>query len=167
MANPLFQNYQNERQMQDRAASMLPQLDQANAENQIRAGQMGEGYDRENMMADREKWEEERLGPLRGLRDTYGIASDMGGRFGTQTQTSKTSDPWGMGLGLGMMGLGGLSGLSGMFGGGGGMGNIGGGGGGFMGMMGGGQQYGFNNWRNAGGSSFNNRGGFASPSQRY
>jgi hypothetical protein len=163
MANPLFQNYQNERQMQDRAASMLPQLDQANAENQIRAGQLGEGYERERIQSEQQKWQEEQDAPLRALQKTYGMASDMGSRYGTQTSTNTTQQsPWKTAAGVGLMGLSAMSGMGGM----GGMGAIGGGGGGFMGMLSGAGQYGWNNWNNAGGQNFNNRGGYATSSQR-
>lgn len=115
MAAPMFANYENERNRQTQAAQMLPQMDRANAENMIRAGQLSEGYDRERVAADWQKWQEQQDSPLRALQKTQGMASDIGSRFGTQTQTTQTrSNPWETALGIGMMGIGGLNGLGGL-----------------------------------------------------
>ncbi len=136
MAAPMFQNYENERNRQQQAAGLLPQLDQANAQNKLTAGQMSEGYDRERIGADMQKWQEQQDAPLRALQKTYPMISNLGQQGGTQT-TTQQANPWEVGAGVGMMGLQTMMGVPT------GVGGFGSLGAGMRGMFGGGGYQGF------------------------
>lgn len=109
MAAPMFANYQNERGMQNAAAGALPGLDQSRAQALMAAGQATEGYQREKMAADWQKWQETQDAPLKALSKAYPYISDMGKQGGVSTQTT-SSNPWQTAAGIGMAGLGMLSG---------------------------------------------------------
>jgi hypothetical protein len=113
MAQPLFANYQNERGIQNGAATALPQMDAAAAQAKIAAGGMTDAYQQAQLDAARAKWQEQQDAPLLALNKTYGITSNMGGQGGTQTQTTQ-ANPWQTAAGVGMAGVGLASGM-GMF----------------------------------------------------
>lgn len=113
MAAPLFQNYQNERGMQNQAAQMLPQMYGADAQAKLMAGQIGEGYDKEAMAAAWQKWQEQQDAPLKALSKTMPYTQAIGGAGGTTT-TTQSQSPLQTVAGLGMAGLGLASGLGGM-----------------------------------------------------
>lgn len=115
MAAPLFSNYQNERQNQSQAAQMLPQIYGADAQAKVMAGQLGEGYQKEKMAADWQKWQEQQDAPLLALKKTFPYTQAIGGAGGTSTSTTEQSQsPWATAAGIGMAGLGMASGLGGM-----------------------------------------------------
>lgn len=125
MAEPLFQNYENERSRQMQAAAALPGVSQGIIGNQIGAGQMAEGYDQAAIDAARQKFEEERTAALKPVLETLPISTSIGGMGGTSssttTQTTKPS-PFQTALGAGMMGAsmfapGGMFGAAGALGG--------------------------------------------------
>ena len=109
MAQPLFNLHENERQRQERAAGVLPQLYGQNAAAQIQAGSAYD-QDRQNQInADRQAWEDERLAPIRGTMDVLpsliGLGNVGGTSSGTTTQTQQQS-PWQTAAGLGSMAAG-------------------------------------------------------------
>jgi hypothetical protein len=107
MAAPMFQNYENERARQMQAAQFLPQLEANIAQNQITAGQIGEGYEQRNLDADRQLWEENRAAPIRGLSEVFPYLQGIAGLGGQQQGTTTTSQKTPLGqqiLGGAMMG---------------------------------------------------------------
>lgn len=144
IAQPLFANYENERNRQMQSAGGLASLEQQNAENMIRGGGLRQAQNQAELDAQRMQFEEERTKGLRGFQDVYPMLSQIAGMGGTSTTNSKSTQSQqpnglaiagGLGaLGLGLAtggagfgalgGLGGLGGLGSLFGGMGGMGGV-------------------------------------------
>jgi single-stranded DNA-binding protein len=82
------------------------QMDQAQAENQIRAGQLGEGYERERLAAAEARFNEERDASISAVQRTMGLTQAIGGAGGTTTSTTTSrQSPVNTAIGMGMMGL--------------------------------------------------------------
>jgi hypothetical protein len=134
LAAPRYQNYQNERSMQQQAAGLMPGLETGIGQNQLAAGQLQEGYDKAN-------FDEQRTAGLRpyleagGLLQGYGniggtvtganygnasgtsSGSTTGTTTGTQQGTTTTKDTPSLGsqiAGGALMGLGLMGGLPGL-----------------------------------------------------
>lgn len=137
MARPLFNLHESERQRQERAAGVLPQLYGQDAAARIQAGQAFD-QDRQNQLnTDRQLWEEQRLAPVRGVMDMFPYMTGLG-QMGSEstsstTQTQRPSDMQtaiGIGSAVGGMamnafapGMGSMMGMMGSMGGGMGGGN--------------------------------------------
>lgn len=94
VAQPLFQNYQNERNNQTQAAQLLPQIESGAALNQIQAGQLREGYDQRNYDAARQQFAETQMAPLMPYANAGGLIGQIANSGGTSSGTStSTSSP--------------------------------------------------------------------------
>lgn len=93
LAQPRYQNYQNERGMQQQAAGMLPGVSQGNAQNEITAGQMGEQYTQANLDAARQQYGEQQQANVNPYLLTAPLVSQIAGTGGTSqsTQTTKST----------------------------------------------------------------------------
>lgn len=115
-AQPLFDQYNNERGLQQQAAGMLPTIDTQSAQNRIIAGQTGEGYDQRVLDAQRAMFEEAQAKRAAQLQQATGMLGSIGQAGGTQTTngvtngTTTSSNSPGLGQTLlgGAMALGGL-----------------------------------------------------------
>lgn len=90
LAQPLFSAYENDQQRRMQAASMLPGIEGQRYSQLAQAGQLSESYDRERLAADRQRFEEERLAPIRGATEVLPYATQIGQLGGSQAGTSKT-----------------------------------------------------------------------------
>lgn len=123
LAQPLFAQYNNERNQQMQAAGMLPGIDTAAQQARVAAGQTAEGYDQRNYDAQKAAYDEAQARRAQQLQLGSGVLSQIGGVGGTtttnqsgytnnsQTQltngTTTTSQNPGLGqtlLGAGMLG---------------------------------------------------------------
>ena len=107
MAGSRYQNYQNERGMQQQAAMALPGVDERIGQRAIEGGQIGEGYGREQIAADQAKFNEQRMAGLLPYMTASPLLQGLGSMGGTSTgrQTTSTQQPLGQTLlGAGMMG---------------------------------------------------------------
>lgn len=103
LAPQLFNQYNQERQLQQQAAGMLPGIDATAAQNQIQAGQIGEGYNQRQLDANRSAYDEAQAARARQLQIGSNVLGQIGQAGGTTTgTTSQESQP-----GLGQLALGG------------------------------------------------------------
>lgn len=95
IAQPMYQNYQNERGLQQNAASLLPGVSTQNAQNAITAGQMGEQYTQANLDAQKQAYYEQqqaKIAPYQNAGPLINQIAGLGGTSsGTQTTTSNPS----------------------------------------------------------------------------
>ena len=136
MAAPIFQNYQQERGMQQQAASGAPGMNQQIAGQQIAAGGMLQADKQAQIDADMARWNYNQNLPLQTANQAAGLINPIASQYKTTTgnstnTTQQNSSPLQQALGVGMMG-------ASMFGSGGMFPGVGKGLGSFFGGMGGG-----------------------------
>jgi hypothetical protein len=111
----LFGAYESDQGRRLQAASMLPDVDERIGQRQIEAGQIGEGYERERIGAERDLFDETQMAGLRPYATGMGLLGGIGQQFGTtrghSRQTTTTTPSLGQTIGgAAMMGLGAMSG---------------------------------------------------------
>ena len=83
LAQPLFAQYNNERNQQMQAAGMLPGIDTAAQQARVAAGQTAEGYDQRNYDAQKAAYDEAQARRAQQLQLGSGVLSQIGGVGGT------------------------------------------------------------------------------------
>lgn len=94
VAQPLFASFEAERNRQQQASELLPQIDSGAALNRIQAGQLSEGYDQRNIDAARQQFAETQTAPLMPYANASGIIQGIANAGGTSSgTTTSTSTP--------------------------------------------------------------------------
>jgi len=115
LAQPLFAAYENDMARRMGAATGIMGADQQRIGNQLGAGEIIDSHNQARINADRELFEEQRTAPLRAWSEVYPMASDLGSRFGSSTQTQTQKTPLAQQIAGGaMMGVGLMSGIPGV-----------------------------------------------------
>lgn len=108
MAAPIFQNYQNERGMQQAAAGGAPGMNQQIAGQQIAAGGMLQADEQARIDADKARWDYNQNLPLQTANQAAGLINPIASQYKTTTgnttsTTQQQQSPLQQALGAGMM----------------------------------------------------------------